>query len=117
MGIRLRFQAKQPGLNMHLTPVDMLFDYSNTYTVGTPEAYETLLLDVMQGDATLFMRADQVEAAWEILMPVIDTWNANPSINFPNYAAGMQGPEDAEALIAKDGNSWIAMPFEKTTHE
>jgi glucose-6-phosphate 1-dehydrogenase len=117
MGIRLRFQAKQPGLNMHLTPVDMLFDYSNAYTIGTPEAYETLLLDVMQGDATLFMRADQVEAAWEILMPVIETWKANPSINFPNYAAGMQGPEDAEALIAKDGNSWIAMPFEKKNHE
>ena len=111
MGIRLRFQAKQPGLSMYLTPVDMLFDYSNTYTVGTPEAYETLLLDVMQGDATLFMRADQVEAAWEILTPVIDTWNANPSVNFPNYAAGMQGPEDAEALIARDGKSWIAMAF------
>lgn len=117
MGIRLRFQAKQPGLNMHLTPVDMLFNYSSTYTVGTPEAYETLLLDVIEGDATLFMRADQVEAAWEVLMPVIDTWNANPSINFPNYAAGMQGPEDSEALIAKDGNSWIAMPFEKKKHE
>ncbi len=117
MGIRLRFQAKQPGLNMQLTPVDMLFDYSNTYTTGAPEAYETLLLDVIEGDATLFMRADQVEAAWEILMPVINTWNANPSINFPNYAAGMQGPEDSEALIAKDGNSWIAMPFEKKNHE
>ena len=117
MGIRLRFQAKQPGLNMHLTPVDMLFDYSNTYTTGSPEAYETLLLDIMQGDATLFMRADQVEAAWEVIMPIIDTWNANHSINFPNYAAGMQGPEDSEALIAKDGNSWIAMPFEKKNHE
>lgn len=117
MGIRLRFQAKQPGLNMQLTPVDMLFDYSNTYTTGTPEAYETLLLDIIEGDATLFMRADQVEAAWEVIMPVIDTWNANPSINFPNYAAGMQGPEDSEALIAKDGNSWIAMPFEKKKHD
>ena len=116
MGIRLRFQAKRPGLNMQLTPVDMLFDYSNSYTTGTPEAYETLLLDVIEGDATLFMRADQVEAAWEILMPVIDTWNANPSVNFPNYAAGMQGPEDAEALIARDGKSWISIPFEKKNH-
>lgn len=116
MGIRLRFQAKRPGLDMHLAPVDMLFDYSNTYTAGTPEAYETLLLDVIEGDATLFMRADQVEAAWEILMPVIETWNANPSVNFPNYASGMQGPEDSEALIARDGKSWIAMPFEKKNH-
>ncbi|MEO6489170.1 MAG: glucose-6-phosphate dehydrogenase [Ferruginibacter sp.] len=116
MGIRLRFQAKRPGLNMQLTPVDMLFDYSSNYTTGTPEAYETLLLDVIEGDATLFMRSDQVEAAWEILMPVIDTWRANPSVNFPNYASGMQGPEDSEALIARDGNSWIAMHFEKKNH-
>jgi len=117
MGIRLRFQAKRPGLKMQLSPVDMMFNYSDTYTTGSPEAYETLLLDIMQGEAGLFMRADQVEAAWEILMPVIDTWKANPSVNFPNYAAGMQGPEDAEALIARDGKSWIAMPFEKKNHD
>ena len=102
---------------MQLNPVDMLFNYSDTYTTGAPEAYETLLLDIMQGEASLFMRADQVEAAWEILMPVIDTWNANPSVNFPNYAAGMQGPEDAEALIARDGKSWVAMPFEKKNND
>jgi glucose-6-phosphate 1-dehydrogenase len=117
MGIRLRFQAKRPGLNMHLTPVDMMFDYSSSYTKGTPEAYETLLLDVIEGDATLFMRADQVEAAWEVLMPVIETWDKNPTVNFPNYTAGNQGPEDAEALIAKDGKSWIAIPFEKKIHD
>ncbi|MBS1495376.1 MAG: glucose-6-phosphate dehydrogenase [Bacteroidetes bacterium] len=114
MGIRLRFQAKRPGLQMHLAPVDMLFDYSNTYQSGSsPEGYETLLLDVMEGDATLFMRADQVEAAWEVVMPVLSNWQANPSVNFPNYAAGTNGPETAEALIAKDGNNWIIMPFEK----
>ena len=113
MGIRIRFQAKKPGLQMQLNPVDMLFNYSDTYTSGTPEGYETLLLDVIEGDATLFMRADQVEAAWEILMPVLSTWQANPSVNFPNYAAGTNGPETAEALIAKDGNNWIVMPFEK----
>ncbi|MEO5944757.1 MAG: glucose-6-phosphate dehydrogenase [Ferruginibacter sp.] len=114
MGIRLRFQAKRPGLQMHLAPVDMLFDYSDSYKSGSsPEGYETLLLDVMEGDATLFMRADQVEAAWEIVMPVLSNWLANPSVNFPNYAAGTNGPETAEALIAKDGNNWIIMPFEK----
>ncbi len=110
MGIRLRFQAKRPGLEMLLSPVDMLFDYAESYTSGTPEAYETLLLDIMQGDSTLFMRADQVEAAWDILMPIIKAWENSPSVNFPNYAAGMQGPEDAEALIAKDGHNWIVMP-------
>jgi glucose-6-phosphate 1-dehydrogenase len=117
MGIRIRFQAKRPGLQMQLNPVDMLFNYSDTYTQGTPEAYETLLLDVIEGDATLFMRADQVEAAWEILMPILNNWEANPSVNFPNYAAGTQGPEAAEALIAKDGKTWIVMPFEKNGHE
>ena len=113
MGIRLRFQAKQPGLKMLLNPVDMLFNYSDAYSGGTPEAYETLLLDIFQGDATLFMRADQVEAAWAILMPVIDAWKANSSPNFPNYEAGTEGPDDAEALIAKDGHNWIVIPLEK----
>ncbi|MFN7115296.1 MAG: glucose-6-phosphate dehydrogenase [Saprospiraceae bacterium] len=116
MGIRLTFQAKRPGLKMQLNPVDMLFDYKETYTTGTPEAYETLLLDVMRGDATLFMRADQVEAAWDVLMPIIEKWEANPSVHFPNYAAGSRGPEEAEALIAKDGHTWIAMSFGKNGH-
>jgi glucose-6-phosphate 1-dehydrogenase len=117
MGIQLRFQAKRPGLQMQLNPVDMLFNYSDTYTTGAPEAYETLLLDVIEGDPTLFMRADQVEAAWQILMPILDSWRSNPSVNFPNYAAGLHGPELAEALIAKDGNNWMIMPFEKTNHD
>lgn len=117
MGIRIRFQAKKPGLQMQLNPVDMLFNYSSTYASGTPEGYETLLLDVIEGDATLFMRADQVEAAWEILMPILSTWQSNPSVNFPNYEAGSHGPEAAEALIAKDGHSWIVMPFEKNKDE
>ncbi len=107
MGIRIRFQAKRPGLKMVLHPVDMQFNYDESYTSGTPEAYETLLLDVMEGDSTLFMRSDQVEAAWKVLMPIIQAWEENPSVNFPNYESGLQGPEDAEALIAKDGHNWI----------
>lgn len=110
MGIRIRFQAKRPGLNMNLSPVDLQFNYDDTYASGAPEAYETLLLDIMEGDSTLFMRADQVEAAWTALMPILHSWDANPSVNFPNYQAGIQGPEDAEALIARDGHSWIVMP-------
>jgi glucose-6-phosphate 1-dehydrogenase len=106
MDIRMRFQAKRPGLKMVLYPVEMQFNYNESYTSGTPEAYETLLLDIMEGDSTLFMRADQVEAAWKALMPIINSWEVNPSVNFPNYEAGMQGPEDAEALIAKNGHTW-----------
>lgn len=112
-GMRLRFQAKRPGLTMLLNPVDMIFNYSDSYNTQPPDAYETLLLDVMLGDATLFMRADQVEAAWDIITPVIDVWENTPPTDFPNYDAGSWGPEQAEALIAKDGNNWIMLPLTK----
>lgn len=111
MGIRLRFQAKKPGLEMKLSPVDMTFDYKQAYPSGLPEGYETLLLDCMQGDQTLFMRADQVEAAWEIVMPALTAWKENGNANFPNYNAGTNGPEAGEALIARDGYSWLMIPF------
>ncbi len=75
--------------------------------MASPEAYETLLLDVIVGDPTLFMRADQVEAAWSVITSVLDVWQAIPSDNFPNYAAGTWGPETAEVLIARDGRSWF----------
>jgi glucose-6-phosphate 1-dehydrogenase len=113
MGIRIRFQAKRPGLKMLLYPVDMTFNYNDSYSSGTPEAYETLLLDIMEGDSTLFMRADQVESAWNALMPIINVWETSPSVNFPNYDAGMQGPEDAESLIARDGHNWVVIPGDK----
>ena len=113
MGIRIRFQAKKPGLQMQLNPVDMMFNYNDTYSAGIPEGYETLLLDVMQGDATLFMRADQVEAAWNVVMPVLNMWSDHPSINFPNYAAGTNGPETAEAIVAKEGDNWLMLTFDK----
>lgn len=113
MGIQLRFQAKRPGLKMRLDPVNMLFDFYNPDSAGPPEAYETLLFDILMGDATLFMRADQVEAAWSILMPIIEVWQANTTPGFPNYTVGMQGPEGAEALIARDSHNWIFTPFSK----
>jgi len=105
MDIRLRFTAKRTGLEMDLTPAEMVFDYGNGST-QSPEAYETLLLDALQGDATLFMRSDQVEAAWEVITPILETWESRPSLEFPNYSAGMWGPENAEALIAREGHTW-----------
>ncbi len=111
MSIRLQVQAKRPGLNMVLNPVDMVFDYKGTYPGDTPEAYETLLLDVMQGDQTLFMRSDQVEAAWELIMPILNAWESKQSLSFPNYAADTWGPELAEALIAQDGYHWFTLPI------
>jgi len=106
-GILLRFQAKKPGPIMRLDPVDMLFSYARAFKTASPEAYETLLLDVMWGDATLFMRSDQVEAAWSVVMPVLDAWQAEAPADFPNYAAGSWGPEAADALIGRDGRRWM----------
>ena len=91
---------------MHLDPVDMRFAYREAFRDSPPEAYETLLLDVMRGDATLFMRDDQVEAAWSAVMPILDVWQATPPAEFPNYAAASWGPEAADALIARDGRRW-----------
>ena len=110
MSIRLQVQAKKPGLDMLLNTIDMVFDYNSTYSSYTPEAYETLLLDTMLGDQTLFMRGDQVETAWDLLEPILHTWTHKSSLNFPNYEAGSWGPELAEALIAADGFHWISLP-------
>jgi glucose-6-phosphate 1-dehydrogenase len=106
-GILLRFLAKQPGPPMHLSPVNMRFSYSEAFNATPPEAYETLLLDVIRGDATLFMRADQVEAAWSVVTPILEMWQEVPSADFPNYPAGTWGPEAAEILIGQDGRSWF----------
>ncbi|MEO6844563.1 MAG: glucose-6-phosphate dehydrogenase [Ginsengibacter sp.] len=110
MDICLTFQAKRPGQAMILNPVDMVFSYEEAYKGEEPEAYETLLYDVMDGDATLFMRADQVEAAWKVVMPILEVWGARKPLNFPNYSPNSWGPEDAEALIARDGHNWVSMP-------
>jgi len=114
MSIRLQVQAKRPGLDMMLNPVDMIFDYHGTYTGDTPEAYETLLLDTMLGDQTLFMRGDQVEAAWDLIMPILKAWEGKKSLSFPNYAVDSWGPEVAESLIAKDGYHWFTLPLRNT---
>ncbi|HEY7326457.1 MAG TPA: glucose-6-phosphate dehydrogenase [Gemmataceae bacterium] len=106
--IQIRFQAKQPGQTLHLRPVQMRFSYKESFQTQPPEAYETLLLDVIRSDATLFMRGDQVEAAWTVVQPILDDWNAHPPLDFPNYAAGTWGPEAADELLARDGRHWFA---------
>jgi glucose-6-phosphate 1-dehydrogenase len=110
-GILLRFEAKHPGTEMRLAPVIMQFYYREAFKTQPPEAYETLLLDVVRGDATLFMRADQAEAAWTVVMPILEAWEAIRPTDFPNYQAGAWGPETAEILIARDGRSWIMPTF------
>ena len=105
-GIVLGFQAKYPGPKMLLRPVEMRFSYNESFAIRSPDAYETLLWDVMNNDPTLFMRADQIEAAWQILMPVLEVWAETSPRNFPNYVAGTWGPRAADKLLARDGYAW-----------
>jgi glucose-6-phosphate 1-dehydrogenase len=104
-GIVMRFQAKHPGPMMHLRLVEMQFNYQDAFAIRSPDAYETLLWDIIKNDATLFMRADQIEAAWRLLRPVLDVWAEAPPSNFPNYAAGTWGPEETQGLLGS-GHSW-----------
>jgi glucose-6-phosphate 1-dehydrogenase len=106
-GILLRFQAKHPGRHMSLSQVDMRFSYCEAFRTTPPEAYETLLMDVMLGDATLFMRADQVEAGWAVVDPILSGWEEVAPSDFPNYQSGSWGPAAADVLIAQDGRSWL----------
>ncbi|HYE24120.1 MAG TPA: glucose-6-phosphate dehydrogenase [Clostridia bacterium] len=105
-GIAINFGAKRPGAQMQATTVQMDFSYREAFGLRTPVAYETLLLDAMRGDATLFTRGDEVEAEWRIITPIEDAWRELPPPRFPNYAAGSDGPDAAQELIADDGRGW-----------
>ena len=108
-GISLRFGAKIPGPIVRVGSVDMDFHYTDYFGSEPSTGYERLLYDCMIGDATLFQRADMVEAGWSVVQPVLDVWNALPPRNFPNYAAGSWGPKEADDLIKRDGRSWHQM--------
>ena len=105
-GIMLRFAAKVPGLGLDVRTVNMDFDYGTSFTVDSPDAYETLILDALLGDASLFTRADEVEAAWAVATPIIEGWAAMAAPHFPNYAAGAWGPDAADELMERDGRRW-----------
>ena len=105
-GILLRFGSKVPGLGLDIRTVTMDFTYGSAFSVDSPDAYETLILDSMLGDASLFTRADEVEAAWAIATPIVQTWVDGPAPEMPNYAAGTWGPDAADALIERDGRRW-----------
>ncbi len=98
-GISLRFEAKVPGPKEHVRSVYMDFNYGSGFGVESPPAYERLIGDAIMGDQTLFTRWDAVERAWEIVAPVLDVWQHTKDFSFPNYAAGSQGPESANALF------------------
>lgn len=108
-GISVTFSAKVPGEGMRTSRVRMDFDYESAFGVTLPDAYETLLLDAMQGDPMLFTRADEVEAQWRVVKPILDAWGVGDAPEFPNYAAGSSGPEGAARLLARRGHAWRAL--------
>ncbi|MGE0101070.1 MAG: glucose-6-phosphate dehydrogenase [Blastocatellales bacterium] len=105
-GISLRFGAKIPGPIMRVGAVEMDFSYMDYFGSTPSTGYERLLYDCMIGDATLFQRADMVEAGWCVIEPVLDVWKALPPRAFPNYAAGTWGPKEADELLTRDGQEW-----------
>jgi len=105
-GIRMRFNAKVPGPHMVLENVAMSFNYADWFRQAPAVGYETLIYDCLTGDATLFQRADQVEAAWRVVQPVLDSWAVTKKPGFPDYAAGSAGPDEADAMLRHDGRAW-----------
>ncbi len=105
-GISVTFGAKRPGVEMHTGTVHMDFCYQTGFGVRSPAAYETLLLDVMQGDPTLFTRRDEVEAQWRLINPILDYWRDHPDPELPNYAAGSDGPDCSDEMLARKNHGW-----------
>ena len=106
-GISLRFEVKMPGPELRTRSVEMDFSYGSTFGFGASEAYDRLLLDCMLGDQTLFTRADEVEAAWQVVMPAMSVWDApTDPATIPQYEAGTWEPAEAEFLINQDGRRW-----------
>jgi glucose-6-phosphate 1-dehydrogenase len=106
-GISIKFGAKIPGAHVRVGGVTMDFNYADYFGAEPSTGYERLLYDCMIGDATLFQRADMVEAGWSAVEPVLDVWKALPARSFPNYAAGTWGPKEADDLMKRDGRSWL----------
>ena len=106
-GISLRFEVKMPGLDLRTRSVDMDFSYGSAFGVANSDAYDRLLLECMLGDQTLFTRADEVEAAWQVVTPALSVWDSpvDPA-TIPQYEAGTWEPAEAELLIEQDGRRW-----------
>jgi len=106
-GMSLSFSAKLPGPMMRIKPVTMNFRYSDAFGASPPTAYETLLLDCMLGDATLFNRQDAVELSWQLMDPILNQWKKAGRDGLAFYEAGCWGPAEADAFLAADGRAWV----------
>jgi glucose-6-phosphate 1-dehydrogenase len=107
--IGLMFEGKVPGLHMNLESVEMDFMYKDNFKESLPEAYEALLLDVLEGDATQFMRDDQIEAAWKVVMPILNAWEKSPKKGLLTYEAGSWGPKAASSLLKPFAKDWFKL--------
>jgi glucose-6-phosphate 1-dehydrogenase len=105
-GMTLRFSAKIPGPSVHMDGVEMKFNYKDHFKAAPSTGYETLIYDCMIGDATLFQRADNIEAGWRVVQPVLDAWAKDGAAELPIYPAGSAGPGEADALLIRDGRHW-----------
>ncbi|HEY9656930.1 MAG TPA: glucose-6-phosphate dehydrogenase, partial [Allocoleopsis sp.] len=106
-GISMRFEVKTPGTSLRTRSVEMDFRYDTAFGRSNTDAYSRLLVDCMLGDQTLFTRADEVEASWRILTPLLNAWDAPaPPDAIPLYEAGTWGPIEAELLLNRDGRRW-----------
>jgi glucose-6-phosphate 1-dehydrogenase len=105
-GVTLRFEAKVPGQEMQIRPVNMEFFYGRSFGVEPPEAYERLLLDCMHGDSTLFTRRDETELSWKLVDTIRRTWSRMPPLSIPLYEPGTAGPPEGDTLIERDGRTW-----------
>jgi glucose-6-phosphate 1-dehydrogenase len=106
-GLSFSFSAKRPGAEIEIDGVEMEFAYRDYFAPVVSVGYETLIYDCLIGDATLFQRADTVEAGWRAVQGLIDAWTGTPAEDFPNYAAGSAGPAAADRLLARDGRAWL----------
>ena len=104
-GISLRFVSKHPGSGMRVRPVSMDFKYGASFGGRSPSAYETLLVDALTGDATLYTRQDMVEASWRVVEPILHAWQS-PNFRIPPYEPGTWGPAEADQMLARQGRQW-----------
>ncbi|MGB8473113.1 MAG: glucose-6-phosphate dehydrogenase [Candidatus Acidiferrum sp.] len=105
-GISISFGAKRPGTEMRIGNVNMNFSYKDSFGEASRSAYATLVNDCLRGDATLFDRGDNVEAAWSLVDPILDVWSAARSAKVPEYPAGTWGPKESDQLLQRDGRQW-----------
>ena len=106
-GITLYLNSKTPGLETQLQPIELSFGYETTFGSNTPEAYERLILDALNGDGTLFIRGDEAEISWKLLSPILDFWDEQKTNGLENYSAGTWGPIGADKLLLARGHDWI----------